>query len=34
MIDDKLKFQRNKSAVEKQGLNVSGDLVRLEVLVD
>lgn len=32
-IDDKVKFELNKSAVEKQGLKVSGDLVSLSIVV-
>jgi len=33
IIDDKMKFELNKAAVEKQGLKVSGDLAKLAVMV-
>jgi hypothetical protein len=32
-IDDKVKFELNKGAVEKQGLKVSGDLISLSIMV-
>ena len=33
IIDDKMKFELNKAAVEKQGLKVSGDLTKLAIVV-
>jgi hypothetical protein len=33
IVDEKMKFEMNKGAVESQGLKVSGDLVKLAVLV-
>lgn len=33
MINDKMKFELNKSTVEHQGLKVSGDLVTLSIIV-
>lgn len=33
MVDDKMKFELNKSMVERQGLKVSGDLVTLSIVV-
>ncbi|HWZ21159.1 MAG TPA: YfiR family protein [Cytophagaceae bacterium] len=33
MVDDKMKFELNKSTVEHQGLKVSGDLVTLSIIV-
>lgn len=34
IVDDKMKFEMNKGQIEKQGLKVSGDLIKLAVLVD
>ncbi|MCU0430460.1 MAG: YfiR family protein [Cytophagaceae bacterium] len=34
IVDDKMKFEMNKGSVEKQGLKVSGDLVKLAVQVE
>ncbi len=33
IVDDKMKFELNKGAVEKQGLKVSGDLTKLAIVV-
>ena len=33
IIDDKMKFELNKGAIEKQGLKVSGDLTKLAIVV-
>jgi hypothetical protein len=33
IVDDKMKFELNKAAVEKQGLKVSGDLAKLAIVV-
>ena len=33
ILDDKMKFELNKGAVEKQGLKVSGDLAKLAIVV-
>ncbi len=33
MVDDKMKFELNKSLVERQGLKISGDLVTLSIVV-
>ncbi len=33
IVDDKMKFELNKAAVEKQGLKVSGDLTKLAIVV-
>jgi hypothetical protein len=33
IIDDKMKFELNKGAVERQGLKVSGDLTKLAIVV-
>lgn len=33
IVDDKMKFELNKAAVEKQGLKVSGDLSKLAIVV-
>lgn len=32
--DDKLKFELNKKNIEKQGLKVSGDLIKLAILIN
>ncbi len=33
MVNDKMKFELNKSMVERQGLKVSGDLITLSIVV-
>ncbi len=33
MVNDKMKFELNKSTLERQGLKVSGDLVNLSIIV-
>jgi len=33
IVDDKMKFELNKAAIEKQGLKVSGDLTKLAIVV-
>lgn len=33
IVDDKMKFELNKGAIEKQGLKVSGDLTKLAIVV-
>ena len=33
IIEDKMKFELNKAAIEKQGLKVSGDLTKLAIVV-
>jgi hypothetical protein len=33
MVDDKMKFELNKSILQRQGLKVSGDLVNLSIIV-
>ncbi|MCS6823699.1 MAG: YfiR family protein [Cytophagaceae bacterium] len=33
IVDDKMKFELNKSAIEKRGLKISADLVKLAIVV-
>jgi hypothetical protein len=33
IVDDKMKFELNKASIEKQGLKVSGELVKLAIVV-